>query len=148
MGGEYLVAFEGGDAAAGIVVKDAVPAEGEPFDFLECTVALEGSDELPEGDLTLSLDQEVDLRIVYVGIDFRGETWIVPADDDPDIGLERADEIHDRHGGAALEGHDGEADQLGVVAFHELANRFADRPLCQYQIGNRHLVVGIDVSGQ
>jgi hypothetical protein len=60
----------------------------------------------------------------------------------------RPDKVHDRHGSEALEGHDGEADQLGIVTFHELANRFADGPLRQYQIGNRHLVVGIYVSRQ
>ena len=78
----------------------------------------------------------------------RGKARIVAADDDPDVGLEPSDVRDDAAGGAPLEGHDREPDQVRIDVGHQPGDGALHIRLHQHQIRNRHAMMRIDVAGE
>ncbi len=87
------------------------------------------------------------LSVVHVGL--RSEAGIVTANDDAQRSA-AATRISFDHSQRrlALEGHDREADHIGLVLAHQSLDGFAHALLHQNQVGDCDVVMRIDVSRQ
>ena len=128
--------------------RNAVAVEvGQPGDFRERRAALDGADEIAEGEVAFTAHDQVDAE---PGIfeDLGRERRIVAADDDAHAGAEGADEPNHPQRRAALEGHDGEADEIGLMRGDQVRDGVADVRLRENQIRDRDVMVRIDVAGE
>ncbi len=147
VGEAELLVGEIADAAVGVVAEGVAVAPGEAGDGLGPLPCFERADEQAEGDLAFAANEVVDGGFV-VGVDVAGQAGVVAADDDGHAGLEGAEERHDREGGVALEGHDGEADDVRVDLVHEAAEGRFDGGLDQDEVGDGDGVVRVEVAGE
>ena len=76
----------------------------------------------------------------------RREAGIVAADDDPDVGSERAHEPDDPARGGPLEGHHREPDHVGLLLADEPFDGRANGRLREDQIGDRNVVMRIEIA--
>ena len=89
---------------------------------------LESAQQFAEGQLAFAAHDEVNAAsLVHVGIG--GETGIVAAHHDAHSGLQRAHQFDHAKGRLALEGHDRQADDVGVDV-RASAARWSARTLC------------------
>jgi hypothetical protein len=72
---------------------------------------------------------EVDSAVRVLGVGLGSEAWIIPADNNMRVGAPSADEIDDAFGCLALEGHDREPDDVGIVFGHEPLDGLPDPAL-------------------
>ena len=79
----------------------------------------ERAQQLTERDLALAPHDEVDTAVTVLSVRLGSEARIIAANDDAGTGASRADEIDDAFGRLALEGHDREPDDVGLVFGHE-----------------------------
>jgi len=77
-----------------------------------------------------------------------GQAGVVPPHHYAHARAERTDQRDHLQGGPTLEGHHREPDQVGRALPHEPLERPPHRPLNQYQVGDGHTVVRIDIAGQ
>ena len=73
---------------------------------------------------------------------------VVAADHHVDAWLERADERHDLLRRPTLERHDREPDDVGRVVHHESSNGAGQTLLREDEVGDRGVVVRIDIARQ
>ena len=108
-------------------------------------LAFEGAGQFAEGDFALAAHDEVD---GHRRDRLRCEAWVVASDDDLYARFEAADELHDALGGAALEGHDGQADEVGIDLADEAGDGLAYGALAEDEVGDGYFVVGVKVAGE
>ena len=116
-------------------------------DRLHARAALQRAQQLAQRLLAFAPNNEVDDIDAWFIRVWR-EAGIVAAHDDADVRLERAQEPGDLERGHALEGHDREADDVGLELAHQPLDGPGDVRLRQNQVRNRDAMMGIDVAGQ
>src|SRR5204862_4811053 len=82
-----------------------------------------------------------------LGLGLGSKARIIAADD-ARAGATRADEIDDAFGCLALEAHDREPDDIGLVLGQEPLDRFSDPVLNEHQIRRGDPMVGIELPGE
>src|SRR5262249_39776214 len=82
------------------------------------------------------------------GVVFEGEARVIAAGDDFCVRFERLDEVGDAACGTSLEGHDGHADDVGLVLLDQLRNGFAYFVLTEDEIGGGDVVVRVHIAGE
>ena len=98
--------------------------------------ALERAEQLAERQVAFAADDHVDAeRRIRPRV--RREARIVAADDDPDVGRERANERDDPARRAPLERHHREPDDVGLELADQPFDGRSDRGLREDQIGDR-----------
>ena len=103
-----------------------VRAIRQALNLVEAVAAFERAQQLAKGHFALAADDEVDaVAVCHVG--FGREAGIVAADDDANAGPQRAQQFDDPQRGLALEGHDREADDVGLDLAHQPLDGFAHR---------------------
>jgi hypothetical protein len=80
-------------------------------------------------DVALAPHDEVDAAVGVLGVGLGSKARIIAAEDDARTGAPHADEIDDAFGRLALEGHDREPDDVGLVLGYEPLDRLWDSVL-------------------
>src|ERR1700737_574285 len=112
-------------------------------DPVEISSLLHGTQKFAKSDLAFAAHDEIHVHSL---IGFAGKTRIIAAHNDLHAGFERAHQIDDPTSSTALEGHHGKPDNVGINLMNQPGDCAPCLTMAENQIGNRNLVVGIDVS--
>jgi hypothetical protein len=121
-----LAVLKAAHAPRGVVAESVGASVGQARNLVVSAPCLEPTQQLTERDLPLAPHDEVDSAIRVLGIGLGSEARVVAAYDDARAGALLADEIDDPPGRLALEGHDRESDDVGLVFGHEPLDGLSD----------------------
>src|SRR5258708_773956 len=138
-----LIVFQPMYLPPGVVEPPIAGAVRKAGDPTEIPTLLQGTQKFAKRDLAFATHDEIHIHS-FVG--FAGKTRVVTAHHDFHSGFERTHQIDDAPSSPALEGHRGKPDHLRIELIHQPGDRVPHLTMAENQIGNRNLVVGIDVS--
>jgi len=131
-----------------VLPREAIAiAEGEAVHRRQRRPGLQGPDQFTERDVPFAPYDHVSAPGGIL-VDLHRQARIVTADDDGRRGPQLADECRHPLRRAALERHHRQADHVGLKALDQPLDRRAHAAVHQDQIGDRHLMVRVDVAGQ
>ena len=130
-----------------IAPEDITVSIPEASDGRERRSLLERPNELAEGTFAFAADDEVNAnRRISPGV--RRQAGVVATNDDDGRRREGTNERDDASRGAALEGHHREADDVRCKVANQALDGGTDGVLREYQVGNGHLMMRVDVARQ
>ena len=118
---------------------------GEATDLVDTRVLLDGAQQFAERDFSLAAHQIIDTQF---GVGFRGKAGVVSSHHDLHSRPERAHQVDNATGGAALKRHDGQSDNFWLEFADQPGDGLANVVMNQDQVSYGHAVLRIDISRQ